>query len=61
MFVLFLLLFPPDLIILFGDRSLLLNLAVLLSIFCFFKEIHDSACLSFQVFSFFIFEDVLYV
>ena len=53
MFVLFLLLFPPDLIILFGDRSLLLNLAVLLSIFCFFKEIHDSACLSFQVFSFF--------
>ena len=32
MFELFLLLFDPDLMILFGDRSLLLNLSVLLRI-----------------------------
>ena len=37
MFVL-LLLFDPDLMILFGDRSLLLNLAVLLRIFVFSKK-----------------------
>ena len=38
MFVLFLLLFDPDFMILFGDRSLLLNLAVLLRIFVFSKK-----------------------
>ena len=60
MFVLFLLLFDPDFMILFGDRSLLLNLAVLLKKIVFSKKSMNLFVCPFWCFIF-IFEDVLYV
>ena len=52
-FVLFFLLFDPDLMILFGDKSLLLTFCVLLKIFVFSKKFYDSVCFCFNVFCLF--------